>query len=127
MAEDYYQDYTANARQYQAPPPAGGSGRANGMQIASLILGILGMPACCCYGVVGLLMGIAGLVLAVAGNKRNRGSGIGIAGFVCSIIAIVFGIAATIYYIIVVLGMLGEGPLADLLREMNYSYPLRHE
>lgn len=119
---NYYQDYTVNTQQYQAPPQQDGPNKANGMQIASLVLGILGIPGCCCYGVVGLLFGIIGLILALVGNKQNKGSGVGIGGLVCSIIAILFGILATIYYVLVFLGMMGSGPLADMIEELGYSY-----
>ncbi|MCM1056390.1 MAG: DUF4190 domain-containing protein [Firmicutes bacterium] len=117
---NYYQDYTANTQQYQ-PPQNDGPNKANGLQIASLVLGILGIPGCCCYGVVGLLCGIVGLVLAMMGNKQNRGSGIGIAGLVCSIVSIFLGILATVYYALILMGMFGSGPLADMIRDMGYS------
>lgn len=96
-----YQDYTN--MQYQAPYDydSGRSDKANGMQIASLVLGILGIPACCCYGIPGVIFGIIGLVLAIIGNKKSNSKGIGIAGLVCSIIAIVFGALASVYYIYV--------------------------
>lgn len=120
MDEQNYQDYTSNVSQYQAPSQNGGPQKANGMQIASLVLGILGIPGCCCYGVVGLLCGIIGLILALVGNKQNRGSGIGIGGLVCSIIAILFGIVATAYYAMILMGlMMGTGPFADLIEEMG--------
>ncbi|MCM1024935.1 MAG: DUF4190 domain-containing protein [Roseburia sp.] len=117
--QNNYQDYTANT--YQAPPVNPGSSGPNGCQIASLVLGILGIPGCCCYGVVGFLFGVVGLILAIVGNSKNKGNGIGIAGLVCSIIAIIFGIAAGIYYIAIVLGMMGSGPFAEMLEEMGYS------
>lgn len=118
---NHYQDYTSNTQQYQAPPQNDGPKGANGMQIASLVLGILGIPGCCCYGIVGLLAGFIGLILALVGNKQNKGSGIGIGGLVCSIIAIIFGILATIYYVLIILGMLGSGPLSDMINDMGYS------
>ncbi len=124
---NYYQDYTTSTQQYQAPPQQDRPEGANGFQIASLILGILGILGCCCYGVVGLLFGIIGLILALIGNKRNR-SGIGIAGLVCSIIAILFGIIGTIYFALVFMGLAGEGPLAgmydqywEMLRDMGIN------
>lgn len=114
---NYYQDYTASTQQYQAPPQQTRPEGANGLQIASLILGILGIPGCCCYGVVGLLFGIIGLILALIGNKKNR-SAIGIGGLVCSIIAILFGIIGTIYYALVIMGMAGAGPFAVFMNLM---------
>lgn len=117
---NYYQDYTASTQQYQAPPQQDRPEGANGLQIASLILGILGIPGCCCYGVVGLLFGIIGLILALIGNKKNR-SAIGIGGLVCSIIAILFGIIGTIYYALVIMGMAGAGPFAEMLEDMGFN------
>lgn len=121
--QQYYQDYTSSNTnvQYQAPQQ-GGPSKANGMQIASLVLGILGIPGCCCYGIVGLLFGIVGLILALAGNRQNKGSGIGIGGLICSIVAIVFGILSTIYFVLIFMGMFGSGPLADRINELGYSY-----
>ena len=114
-----YQDYTANV-QYQAPPEQNTPSGPNGCQIASLVLGILGIPGCCCYGVVGLLLGIIGLILALVGNKNNKGSGVGVAGLVCSIIAILLGIVGTIYYGMIIMDMTGSGPFAEMMYELGY-------
>lgn len=121
--QNNYQDYTANT--YQAPPVNPGPSGPNGLQIASLVLGILGIPGCCCYGVVGLVLGIIGLILAIVGNSRNKGVGIGVAGLVCSIIAIIFGLIATVYVALVLMAMAGTGPLADLIdmELLNEMYP----
>jgi hypothetical protein len=105
-----YQDNTANIP-YQAPVENAGPQKANGMQIASLVLGIIGIPACCCYGIVGILFGLIGLILAIVGNKKNKGAGVGVAGLVCSIIAIVFGVIALIYYAYVIQQMMADPSL----------------
>lgn len=120
---NYYQDYTSNVQQYQAPPQNDGPNKANGMQIAGLVLGIIGIPASCCYG-IGLIFGIIGLILALVGNKQNKGSGVGIGGLVCSIIAIIFGILAATYYIMIIMGMMGSGPYADMVQDImeNMGY-----
>ena len=125
-----YQDYT-NV-QYQAPYDydSGRSDKANGMQIASLVLGILGIPACCCYGIPGVLFGIIGLVLAIIGNQKSRNKGIGIAGLVCSIIAIVFGALASVYYIYVLQAFApliqrvidGEITYEEMMQELMLEY-----
>lgn len=122
---NYYQDYTSNVQQYQAPPQNDGPNKANGMQIAGLVLGIIGIPASCCYG-IGLIFGIIGLILALVGNKQNKGSGVGIGGLVCSIIAIIFGILAATYYIMIIMGMMGSGPYADMVQDImeNMGYDL---
>lgn len=119
---NYYQDYTGAQQYYQAPPQNAGPNKANGMQIASLVLGIIGIPGCCCYGIVGLLCGIIGLILALAGNKQNKGSGVGIAGLVCSIIAIIFGILATIYYVYVIIEIMSSGSMNDMMQQMMEQY-----
>lgn len=119
---NYYQDYTSNAQQYQPPQQNDGPRGANGMQIASLVLGIIGIPGCCCYGVVGLLAGIIGLILALVGNKRNKGSGIGIGGLVCSIIAIVLGILMTIYFAYSLIIMFNSGAYEDMMRQIMEQY-----
>lgn len=126
----YYQDNTANSQQqynaWQDNSGSNGPQKANGMQIASLVLGILGIPGCCCYGIVGLLCGIVGLILAIVGNKQNKGSGVGIGGLVCSIISIALGILGTIYYALIIQAMYyGTGPFADMVDEIlrNGGYP----
>lgn len=115
-----YQDYTN--MQYQAPYGQEEPPKTNGMQIASLVLGILGIPACCCYGVPGVLFGVIGLILAILGNRKIGGRGVGVAGLVCSIIAIILGILATIYYAYIIQGLLtGEGPFGEMIQQMLES------
>jgi len=92
-----YQDYTANVP-YQAPPDDRGSNRTNGLQIAGLVCGILAICTSCCYGIPGIIFGIAGLICAIIGNNKGK-TGVGTAGLVCSIVGIVLGVAALIYYI----------------------------
>lgn len=129
-----YQDYT-NV-QYQAPYDynSGRSDRANGMQIASLVLGIFGIVTCCCWGLPGIVLGVIGLILAIVGNKKSNSKGIGIAGLVCSIIAIVFGTLALIYVIFVYASvyqeiepfiqsyMNGEITYEELMQELMLRY-----
>lgn len=101
-----YQDNTANVP-YQYPPNSSGngSGKANGMQIASLILGIASIClSCCCYGVPSIILGIIGTICAVMGNKENK-HGVGTAGLVCSIIGIVASIFITIASIFLGVGL----------------------
>ena len=91
----YYQDYTSNIP-YQAP--VDNEAGTNGLQIAGLVCGILAICSCCCYGAPAIIMGIAGLICSVQGNKKSR-NGVGTAGFVCSIIGLVLGVLAVIYYV----------------------------
>lgn len=92
-----YQDYTANIP-YQHPIDDGSDNRTNGLQIAGLVCGILAICSCCCYGVPAVILGIAGLICAVQGNKISKNS-LGTAGFICSIIGLVLGVLSTVYYV----------------------------
>lgn len=94
-----YQDYTSVEAQYQIHDNENGSGKANGMQIAGMVLGILGILVCCCYGIPSVILGGIGLALAIVGNNKNKGNGVGIAGLVLCIIALVLGILSTVVYI----------------------------
>ena len=99
-----YQDNTAA---YTAPNYNGGANvygepevpKTPGVSIASLVLGIAGILFDCCCG-VGFIFGIIGLILAIVGNKEQK-SGVGTAGLVCSIIAIIFGVFYLVYMIFV--------------------------
>ena len=96
-----YQDNTANVP-YQSTYSYedNNSGKANGLQIASLVLGIISICLICCYGAPSIILGLIGLILAIMGNKRSK-HGIGIAGLVCSIIGLCGGIISLIYYIVI--------------------------
>lgn len=95
-----YQDYTSVESQYQIPEHYEvGSGKANGMQITGMVLGIIGILVCCCYGIPSVILGGIGLALAIVGNNKNKGNGVGIAGLVLCIIALVLGILSTVVYI----------------------------
>lgn len=91
----YYQDYTANVP-YQGTPQQRKEEMTNGIQITSLVFGILSLVTMCCYfspgailGPIGLVFGFIGLICAIVGNRRSK-SGVGIAGLVCSIVGLVF-------------------------------------
>ena len=107
------------------PPPNGGFGY--GMQQALpnativLILGILSIVTCCCYGVIGLILGIVALVLSkkdralyaanvayyTEGSFKNLN-----AGRVCAIIGLILNI---LYLIITIalISMFGIAALSD--------------
>lgn len=108
-----YQDNTSNIP-YQAPPDNGRKNGANGPQIAGLVCGILAICTSCCYGVPGIVLGIAGLICAVIGNNKGK-SGVGTAGMVCSIIGIILGIASLIYYVWVIQMMFNDGSWKALM------------
>ena len=101
-----YQDNT-NMTFQQPPVDPDNGGKANGLQIASLVLGIISILLCCCYGAPSMIMGIIGLVCGIKGNKENK-HGVGTAGIVCSIIGLIFGVISLIYYIVVGAALLSD-------------------
>ncbi len=104
-----YQDYTANIPYQQSNNGFESDNATNGLQIAGLVCGILAICSCCCYGVPAIIFGIAGLICAIMGNKRSR-NGVGTAGMVCSIIGLILGVVATVYFAMVI----------NQLIQMNY-------
>ncbi len=91
-----YQDNTANIP-YQVTVENVPSDKANGLQIAGLVCGILAICTSCCYGIPGIILGIVGLVCSILGNRDNK-NGLGIAALVCSIIGLILGVVMLIYY-----------------------------
>jgi hypothetical protein len=87
------------------------TGSTNGLSIASMVLGILSIPAAFCYG-CGIPLGIAALVMGLIARKQIKesggnqpGDGMAIAGIVMGTISGLFlGIAI---FMIVILALLG--------------------
>lgn len=84
---------------YSQPEP---QKNTNVKAILALVFGILSILTCCCYGVVSIILGIVGIVMAVLAKKENMGQfpGMAIAGLVCSIIGILLGVAYWILFLI---------------------------
>ena len=95
-----YQDNTA---QYNAPvySESGNSqGESTpGLAIASLVMGIVSILICCCWG-GGIVLSIPGLIMGISANKKQK-TGVGTAGMICSIVGIVLNIIALIYYVVI--------------------------
>jgi hypothetical protein len=72
------------ATPYGGYQPVAAGGGTNGLAIASLVLGIVGLATCCCYG-LGALPGLVGAILGHIGLKQikergQQGRGMAIAG-----------------------------------------------
>lgn len=93
-----YQDNTANNMYYQAPQDNGMENKANGMQIAGLVLGIVSICFGCCGG--GIIFGVVGLILSILGNKEKKHN-IGTAGLVCSIIGLILSVIMMVFWFFV--------------------------
>lgn len=92
---------------------------ANGLAIASLVLGILSIPASCCYG-AGIIFAIIGLILGCVSKKPDSSfNGMAIAGIVCSIIGLLVGIG---FWVIVGFSFTAFGDFSDIINDYKYYY-----
>ncbi|MBP5774392.1 MAG: zinc-ribbon domain-containing protein [Clostridiales bacterium] len=87
-----YQQQPAYQQPIYQQPAAGGS---KALAITALILGICGLVFCW-IPVFGLLIAVAGLIVGIFALKNPNGKGMGITGFVLSIVGIVIGLSYTI-------------------------------
>lgn len=95
-------NYTPQPNQPQQNPGV------NGFEIASLVLGILSVLFCCCYGVLSICLGFMGIVFAILSRKqvvengvsRKKFSGMSIAGLILSGFGILLGILFVVIMIV---------------------------
>ncbi len=116
-----YQDNTSSVP-YQPTIENVPDGKASGLQVAGLVCGILAICTSCCYGIFGIMFGIAGLICSIIGNKNNK-NGVGIAGLVCSIIGVILGVVILIYFIwifMVIMEMGTDVGYWEILEQMGY-------
>ena len=100
--QGYADGYNQNA--YNLVPQKKTSTKA----ILSLIFGIAGLVTCCGFGILGVILGIAGVVLAILSRNDNDGKmeGLAIAGLIVSIVAFVFGLG----YLCIMVFAIAEDP-----------------
>ena len=87
----------------------------NVLAIVGMILGIISIPLGCC-GWYSLFFGIAGLVCSILARKREK-SGMSVAGIVCSIIGIIWGLVTSLLAY-AVLALIATEPEMQKLCEM---------
>lgn len=115
----------AQPQQNQFPPQNGGFGFNMQQSLPNatiiLVLGILSIVTCCCYGVIGLILAIVALVLSkkdkalyfanmayyTESSFKNMN-----AGRVCAIIGLILNILYLLFSIAVII-MFGFGVLSD--------------
>ncbi len=76
----------------------------DGLGIASMVLGIISVVICCCYG-IGLLLAIPGLILGLVAKKSpetGKRSGFALAGIIISAISIGLNLIWLIYVIYII-------------------------
>lgn len=100
-------DQTANSNPYYQQPPVMSAPNVpaqkttDGLGIASMILGIISVVICCCYG-AGLLLAIPGLILGLVAKKSpetGKRSGFALAGIIISSISIGLNLICLIYMV----------------------------
>lgn len=72
------------------------AGTSNGFCVASLVLGIIGLPAACVVlpSVLAIVFGVIGLNQIAKGGEAGGGKGMAIAGIVCGSLGALIGIMA---------------------------------
>ena len=83
--------------------------KTNGMAVASLVLGILGLVFSCLCG-SGVVLSVISLILAIASGSQTEDrkmSGAAVAGLVLSIINIVLVMLLGLLWLLMYLGILG--------------------
>ncbi|MBA2541511.1 MAG: DUF4190 domain-containing protein [Deltaproteobacteria bacterium] len=78
-------------------PQGGGQPQGNGMAVAGLVLGILGLVLCWA-SILGWILALLGIIFGGLGiGKANKiggkGKGMAIAGLVCGVLGLILGIA----------------------------------
>jgi len=91
----------------------------------SLVLGILSIPTCICYGVIGLILGILAIILGRNAEKLHKkepdlytGVGNAKAGVITGIIGVVLGLAY-LSFVIWLLSTYGWEGLQEKLLELQ--------
>lgn len=69
-----------------------------GLAIGSLVLGIISILFCCCWG-CGILFAIPGIIMGVSANKKIK-TGVGTAGIICSVVGTVLNAIMLLYFVL---------------------------
>jgi hypothetical protein len=93
---------TPAAQPYAAQQPS------NGMAVAALVLGIVGIVFVFIFPPIAIVLGILGVIFGIVGRNRFKANpavgrqGLAIAGLICGIIAAVLGAIFTILLIVAI-------------------------
>lgn len=78
---------------YTGMEPESITGESKGLEIATLVFGILAIVICCCNG----LFGLVGVILGIIAFAKGKRSGIAIAGFVCSVLGLLAALGILVF------------------------------
>jgi uncharacterized membrane protein len=92
------------------PPPTQPPGKASGLAIAAMVVGIIAAPSGFCLGLIGLIFAIVGVVLSrmelnkiARGEAPAEGHRYAKIGFWCSIAGFIgFGVSIILYVLLVI-------------------------
>ena len=93
--------------------------KSDALAVVSLVMGILSIILCCCYG-IGIVFGIAGIICGALAKKKGQSSGLSTAGLICSIVGSVFSVIAIIYYAWVIAMVASYATLMDQILSSSY-------
>ena len=95
----------------------------SGYSVAALVLGILSIMLCCCYGIVGLILGTLGLVFALKYKKSNNGrmNAPATVGLVCSIIGLILSLIMAIYTVYTLINYKEITQLYNWIRQGGFN------
>lgn len=91
MNNAYESSYTVPGYNGMTPEPM--TKESRGLEIATLVFGILALLICCCNGLFGLI----GLVLGIIAIVKGKRTGMTIAGLVCSVLGVLGAIFVLIF------------------------------
>ena len=129
-----YQQNAYNPAQYQVPINETYLGKLQeeaereakkGLAIWSMVLGIISLTICCCFG--GVIPAVVGLILGIVSLAKKRGGkGMAIAGVIMNAIGLVWGIIMVIYFAAVAVVMADavgtEGGMQEFLEAFEEEY-----
>lgn len=112
---------------FQQPPPFGQFGGGMGQQnlpnaTVALVLGILAIPACCFYGVFGLIFGIIAWVLGASDMKKYQLNPTmysessfknAKAGKICGMVATILSALTIIFFVLAIVGAITNPQIYD--------------
>lgn len=92
-----------------APNFAGLARPTNGYAIASIILGIVSIPGCMCYGILGLICGSLAVIFAYIADKQiatgafaDGSKTITLIGKVCGFVGVTLSVLLLGFYIVII-------------------------
>lgn len=112
---------------FQQQPPFGQFGGGFGQQnlpnaTAALVLGIVAIPACCFYGIFGLVFGIIAWILGAGDVKKYQLNPSlytessyknAKAGKICGMIATILSVLTILFFILVIVGAISNPGMYD--------------